>query len=65
MDDDEMDDMERLDRKLKRAEFRLDSFYPDFSRPSWISDEGGEAEQLMLHSGILNLENMIYQVGEK
>ena len=65
MDDDEMDDMERLDRKLKRAEFRLDSFYPDFSRPSWISDESGEAEQLMLHSGILNLENMIYQVGEK
>ena len=65
MDDDEMDDMERLARKLKRPEFRLDSFYPDFSRPSWISDEDGGAEQLMLHSGILNLENMIYQVKEK
>lgn len=65
MGDDEMDDMERLARKLKRAEFRLDSFYPDFSRTSGNSDEDGEAEQLMLHSGILNLENMIYQVKEK
>ena len=57
MEEEEADDMERLAHKLKRDAFRLDVLYP--------KADCSEAEQLMLHSGILNLENMIYHIKEQ
>lgn len=65
MEEEEIDDMERLTRKLKRDVFRLDALYPKKSAVPDLPADCSEAEQLMLHSGILNLENMIYHTKEQ
>ena len=65
MEEEEGDDMERLAHKLKRDAFRLDVLYPKESAGPDLSADCSEAEQLMLHSGILNLENMIYHIKEQ
>ena len=65
MEEEEADDMERLAHKLKRDAFRLDVLYPKESAGSDLPADCSEAEQLMLHSGILNLENMIYHIKEQ
>lgn len=65
MEEEEADDMERLAHKLKRDAFRLDVLYPKESAGPDLSADCSEAEQLMLHSGILNLENMIYHIKEQ
>ena len=64
LDEDETDELERLKRKMKRPEFQLQTFYPHELEVE-LPAESGENEQLMLHSGILNLENIIYQAKEQ
>lgn len=55
--DDEMDDMDFRKRKLSREEFRYDKY---FDIPSSQVDETNENEVLLRNSGILALEQLIY-----
>lgn len=47
-------------RKLNDPEYQFDTYYPDSSRSGVDLSGSTEAERLLLHSGILQLENIIY-----
>ena len=55
--DDEMDDMDFRKRKLSRDEFRYDKY---FDIPSAKIDETNDDEVLLRNSGILAVEQLIY-----
>lgn len=49
--------------KLNDPEYQLDTYYPDSSRRGIELDSSTEANCLLLHSGVLQLENIIYGLG--
>ena len=55
LSEDEEDDLAFCERKLNREHFRYNEYYP-----SEINTEDGELQKLLLHSGILSLEHIIY-----
>lgn len=60
MDEDELDELERMARKLKKPEYQFDTYYPDGIRNTiQVSCDTDEAT-LLMHSGVLQLEQMIY-----
>lgn len=56
--EDERDDLEYLKRKLSRDEFQYNLYYGNDAEEI---DKSDELDNLLLHSGILNLENIIYE----
>lgn len=46
--------------KLNDTEYQFDTYYPDSSRREIELDSSTEANCLLLHSGVLQLENIIY-----
>lgn len=56
--EDEMDELELLKRKLKREEFSYEKYYGENGDGQSYQDE---FEELLLHSGILSLEKMLYE----
>lgn len=63
LNEDEEDDLGFLSRKMKRTEYQLDHYYPEFVQIRL--ERENEEEKLLLHSGILHLEHMIYNLGGK
>lgn len=59
LDEDEQDEYDRMSRKMKKPEFQLDAYYPDTVKGDIQIDIDDESHQLLLHSGLLHLENMI------
>lgn len=57
LNEDELDDFEFVKRKLKKEEFSYEQYYPVMVDRHDVSDEIGE---LLLHSGILSLERILY-----
>ena len=58
LSEDERDDLEFVKRKLKKGEFSYEKYYPDYAEVNIkLQDDLGE---VLLHSGILSLEEMIY-----
>lgn len=62
LNEDEQDEYERMLRKLKKPEYQLDAYYPDTVKTDIRIDSDDESHQLLLHSGLLHLENMIYNM---
>lgn len=63
LDEESMEDFDRLSRKLKKDEYQFNTYY-NFSKHLMNSiDDGDESSQLLLHSGILQLESIIYGFG--
>ncbi len=62
LDEDEQDEYERMSRKLKKPEYQLDMYYPDTVKNSVCIDRDDESYQLLLHSGLLHLESIIYNI---
>lgn len=62
LDEDEQDEFDRLTKKMKRTKYQLDNYYPDAIQSHVHIDNGDESNQLLLHSGLLHLENMIYNM---
>ena len=59
LNDDEQDELERLYRKLSKDEYKFDTYYPEKYHIKDVSDN--KNHQLLLHSGILSLEKMLYE----
>lgn len=62
LDEDEQDEYDRMARKMKKPEYQLDVYYPETVRETVKVDEDDEAQQLLLHSGLLHLEKIIYNM---
>lgn len=66
LDEDEQDEFDRLSRKLKKEEYQFNTYYADDIQKSVHlvhADAHDENYQLLLHSGILQLEAIIYNIG--
>lgn len=64
LSDDELDDLEFLRRKLSRADFAYETYYPN--KIEIAKDKINEFNDVLIHSGILSLENIIFDLnGEK
>ncbi len=62
LDDDEQDEYELMSRKMKKPEYQLDSYYPETIKPAVAVSSDDAASQLLLHSGLLHLEKIIYNM---
>lgn len=62
LDEDELDEFERLKRKLQRPEYQFDAYYPIDAQKSVRIKNDSDNYQLLLHSGILQLETIIYNL---
>lgn len=62
LDEDEQDEYDRMSRKLKKPEYQFGAYYPADVQGSIPSIETDESNQLLLHSGLLHLENIIYNM---
>lgn len=62
LDEDDQDEFDRMTRKLKKDEYRFDNYYPDFAKSAHNIDNMADEYQLLLHSGILELENILYKM---
>lgn len=60
--EEEQDEFDMLSRKMKKPEYRLDTYYPDIIQKNVHIDSEEESHQLLLHSGLLHLENIIYNM---
>ena len=62
LDEDEQDEFDRMCRKLKNPEYKFNTYYPKNIQDSVSITNSKEDYQLLIHSGILHLENIIYNV---
>lgn len=62
LDEEDQDEFDRMARKLKKREYQFDAYYPDSTYEKVIVDNNSENYRLLLHSGILQLEKIIYRL---
>lgn len=62
LNEDEQDEYERMLRKLKKEEYQFDTYYPDDIQESVYIESNDDSYQLLMHSGILHLEKIIYNM---
>lgn len=62
LDEDEQDEYDRMLRKMKKPEYQLDTYYLDTVKANIQIDNNDERYRLLLHSGLLHLENIIYNM---
>lgn len=60
LDEDDQDEYERLSRKMKKAEYQLGRYYSEEVRENINIGRKDQNRLLLLHSGLLHLEKMIY-----
>ena len=60
LDEDDQDEYERLSRKMKKEEYQLGRYYPEEVRENIDIGRKDQNRLLLLHSGLLHLEKMIY-----
>lgn len=60
LDEDEQDEYDRMVRKMKKEEYQLETYYPEAVKEEVHMERDDASYQLLLHSGLLHLENMIY-----
>jgi len=60
LDEDEVDELERMKRKLNKDEYKFDTYYPNALSNDKTIDADNSDQVLLLHSGIIHLENLIY-----
>ena len=59
LDDDEIDELDRFYRKLSKEEYQLNKYYLEKYQNFNVSED--DNKQLLLHSGILSLEKILYE----
>lgn len=59
LNDDEMDELDRFYRKLSKEEYKLNKYYPACYQDIHVSEDKNQL--LLLHSGILSLEKILYE----
>ena len=60
LDEELQEELNRMSRKLKKSEYQFNTYYPEQKCSDLVLDGNNEIKQLLLHSGILQLENIIY-----
>lgn len=60
LDEEDQDEFDRMARKLKKNEYQFDTYYPASANCRTHIDDNSESFQLLLHSGIVQLEDIIY-----
>lgn len=60
LDEDEQDEFDRMACKLKKNEYQFDTYYPDDIQNAIQVSCDTEEVQLLRHSGVLQLEQIIY-----
>lgn len=58
LNDDEMDELDMFYRKLSKDEYQLNKYYPRAYQNISVTED--KNQQLLLHSGILSLEKILY-----
>lgn len=59
LNDDEMDELDRFYRKLSKDKYQLNKYYKTCYQNVVVSND--KNQQLLLHSGILSLEKILYE----
>ena len=59
LSDDELDELDRFYRKLSKEDFQLNTYYPTGYQNISVSED--KNQQLLLHSGMLSLEKILYE----
>lgn len=62
LDEEEQDEYDRMIRKMKKTEYQFDRYYPNSNFTNPQADCNDPNQQLLLHSGLLHLENIIYNM---
>lgn len=62
LDEDDQDEFERMVRKLKKDEYQFNTYYPVSVDGAIELDSTAENYQLLIHSGVLQLEKIIYEM---
>lgn len=62
LDEDEQDEYDRMSRKLKKKEYQFDTYYPDEIQKAAHIEYNDDNYQLLMHSGVLQLERIIYNM---
>jgi len=62
LDEDDQDEYNRMARKLKKKEYQFDTYYSRAVTDKVSCDNTEDNYQLLLHSGVLQLEQIIYGV---
>lgn len=62
IDEDNMDELNRMIRKIKNPEYHFDSYFPEWLQHPVQSQENNDNYKLLLHSGVLQIENLIYSL---
>lgn len=62
LEEEDQDEFERMVRKLKKNEYQFNTYYPERVQSDIELGGSTEAHRLLLHSGILQLENIIYRM---
>ncbi len=62
LDEDEQDEFDRMSKKMKKKEYQFGNYYPDHIQSNVRVRREDENYQLLLHSGLPYLENIIYNM---
>lgn len=62
LDEDEQDELNRMFRKSKKEKYQFDTYFPENIQKSIHLENDGDAYQTLIHSGVLQLENLIYNM---
>lgn len=62
IDEDEQYEYKRLSRKMKKIEYQFEQYYPEEIKETVSLDSEKEEYHLLLHSGLLHLEKLIYNM---
>lgn len=62
LNEDEQDELDRISRKMKKEEYQFDSYYPVDVQNGIYPMNSDENFQMLMHSGVLQLENIIYNM---
>lgn len=62
LDEDAMDERDLFIHKLKKSEYQLDMYYPKSVKEKLSVQTESDDGMLLLHSGLLSLEDMIYNM---
>ena len=60
LDEEDQDEFDRMARKLQKDEYQFNTYYPASANNDVSFDDNSENYQLLLHSGVLQLERIIY-----
>lgn len=62
LNEDEQDELDRMSRKMRKKEYQFDTYYPENVQKAVLIDNEEESYQVLKHSGLLQLENIIYNM---